>query len=282
MLDDLYLRGIIYDIEIYRNLFMVTLFSLRMKKYKTFMWYKSLDQRKEFIELIKDRFLIGFNNWFFDDAITNKIIDTIDSDIEIYELWEFAQGLINGEQNPYRWNSKIHRSYDILELIRAGFSVISLKNLGVNLKCKNIQDLPIPFDAEITDEDIEKLKNYNINDLDITNEAFEFCKPALEMRELLSESYGLELHSLSDSGIGKELFRKLYVDRIKQKNKKINEYEVRKGRTFREEIDFEEVIFKSIKFKTPELQEYLKKLKEIKLIKPDSEEIYSELGDNNE
>ena len=282
MLDNLYLKGIIYDVEIYRNLLLIGFFSLRMKRYRTYIWYGCNDQRRDMIKVVKNRILIGFNNWQFDDAVMCKIIETIDSDITLEELWEFTQTLIRGERNPYRYSKKIFTSYDLLELIRAGYSVISLKNLAVNLKWNKIQDLPIPFDSYIEEDKIDEISDYNINDLNITNELLTFCKPSLEMRELLSGNYNLDLYSLSDSGIGKELFNVLYVDKIRKKNKNINVNKIKYDRTHRKEILFKDVIFPSIQFKTPELQNYLEELKKIHLVEQDPEDVFGSLNSEDE
>lgn len=152
-----------------------------------------------------------------------------------------------------------------------------MKSAAVNLKWNKIQDLPIKYDQEIKEEEIKLIREYNINDLDITNELVEYCKSSLEMRELLSNNYNLDLHSLSDSGLGKELFNTLYTTLLSQKEKNIDKYEIRKGRTFRKTIDFKDVIFPDIKFKTGTLKDYLEKLKEIQLSYFNEDETYSEL-----
>ena len=93
------------------------------------------------------------------------------------------------------------------------------------------------------------------------------------MRELLSESYKLDLYSLSDSGIGKELFNKLYIDRVKQKDSKINSKTIKYSRTNRTTIAFKDVILPEISFETPELQEYLEQLKTIVLSQDELEQV---------
>ena len=137
---------------------------------------------------------------------------------------------------------------------------------GVNLKHHRIQDLPIHYLDEVRRDQLNLLIDYNKNDLDITYKVLEYLKPRLGMRELLSESYKLNLNSLSDSGIGKELVRKLYVDKVKAKNPNINTNRIKYDRTVRKTIDFKDVINPVITFKTPQLQEYLTQLKGIKLV----------------
>lgn len=263
MLEKLYADGYVYDIEIYKNLFCLTTYSLDYNNYQTYLWYEDTDDRRDLANFIATNpILISFNGWNFDDAVLVHLLRH--PNITKLELWQFAQTLINGDRNPYRYDLSFV-SYDVLEVLRAGFQITSLKMCGVNLKHHRIQDLPIHYLDEVKPTQLNLLIDYNKNDLDITYKVLEYLKPRLEMRELLSESYKLNLNSLSDSGIGKELFRKLYVDKVKAKNPRVDVKRIKYGRTVRETIDFKDVINPAITFKTPQLQEYLTQLKEIKL-----------------
>ena len=264
MLEKLYKHGYVYDIEIYKNLFCLTTYSLATSEYKTYLWYEDVDDRRDLANFITTNpILISFNGWNFDDAVLVHLLRH--PNITKLELWQFAQTLINGERNPYRYDLPFV-SYDVLEVLRAGFNITSLKMCGVNLKHHRIQELPIHYLDEVRPDQLNLLIDYNKNDLDITYKVLEYLKPRLEMRELLSENYKLNLNSLSDSGIGKELFRKLYVDKVKAKNPRVDVKRIKYSRTVRETIDFKDVINPVITFKTPQLQEYLTQLKEIKLV----------------
>ncbi|WP_407898845.1 hypothetical protein [Scytonema sp. NUACC26] len=263
---------------------MVTMYSLRAKQYRTYtwfdriddrrIWHNIIDERKQFLNILhskvdsKKRSWIGYNNWNFDDGVIVHLMRN--PNITVEELWRFAQTLIRGDRNPYRYNCPFE-SYDCMEVIRAGFNAISLKGAAVNLKHEKIQDLPIPFDAEIQPEQIELMKEYNKNDVEITCKVLEYMRLSLEMRELLSESYKLNLHSLSDSGIGKELFSQRYIEEYKKKYPGADTKKIKYSRTIRETIDFKDVIPEQINFSTPQLQQYLQQLKSIKLTKDEIE-----------
>lgn len=275
MLESIKIRGIIYDWEIYRNCWTISCYSFKADKILTFIKYKDRDDTNEFIRVAKSiinkekRILIGFNSLRFDDALTNHLINN--PKISNYDLWLFAQTLIKGEKNPYRYDNHFE-SLDVLEVMRAGYSTISLKGAAVNLKFNKIQDLPIHYESEIEDYQLDTLISYNINDLEITKECLYYLLPRLEMRELLSNNYKLNLLTLSDSGIAKELFNRIYIDKVKEKNNKVDIKKVRYSRTERPYIKLTNVISPEISFISDELNEYLDYLKTIVLGEPVEEE----------
>lgn len=270
-------NGLLYDIEIYKNFFCCTFYSLEAKQYRTYVWFEDRDDRVALKQLVlgrknnEQRRLIGFNSWAFDDPVLIHLFNN--PNITIYELWEFAQTLIRGERNPYRYNLPFV-SYDTLEIVKAGFNTTSLKMAAVTLKFPRIQDLPIPFDQLITKDDVEAIIDYNKNDVDILDYVINYLKSPLEMRELLSSHYRINLHSISDSGICKELVLQAYINKLKVKyGNNVNVKAIKYSRTTRETVDFIDVIFPQIQFKTPQLQQYLDELKKIKLTTDLNEEV---------
>lgn len=267
MLDELYLKGVVYDVEIYKNFLLFGFYILKMKRYKQYIWYGNIDEREIIYEILLKRILIGFNNWMFDDAISNFLLENKNNKkLQILDVWNFAQEIIKTRKNPYRYfNNNLKYSYDILELIRAGYNVTSLKHLGIKLKHHTILDLPKPYDAIILPQEVNEIKTYNINDLEITNKGFEFCKNQLISREFLSKHYNTDLFSISDSGLGKKIFEYLYIEIAKELKIKINVKELRKGRTIRTSIEMKDIIYDFISFRTPEMIDYLENLKKYTL-----------------
>jgi len=269
MLEILEKHGIVFDWEIYRNCWCVTLYSLRKNEYRVFACFRDRDDRLDLINVVQKRIMIGYNSLGFDSPVTMHLIRN--PNISIFDLWQFAQSLIQGDKNPYRFDKNIpYQNLDLMEVIRAGFNSKSLKGVGVNLKFPKILDLPIPFDSEVTVEQFDQLLHYNKNDIDITRAVLDYLQAELEMRQLLGESLelGLGLLTESDSGIGKQVILKKYIELLQQKNPKLNRYEITRGRSPRVEINMSEVISDQIQFTSPELTEYVQSLKEIVLRKP--------------
>jgi hypothetical protein len=77
----------------------------------------------------------------------------------------------------------------------------SLKLYMARLHAARIQELPFPDDKELTEEEIEIVKQYNFNDLDGTELLYNFMKERLELRSAMSIEYGEDLMSKSDAQI---------------------------------------------------------------------------------
>lgn len=84
----------------------------------------------------------------------------------------------------------------------------SLKLYGARLHSPRIQDLPIPEDAILTDDEKKTVVEYNCNDLDVTEQIYKFCKERLELREFMSLEYGEDLMSKSDAQIAEVVIPK--------------------------------------------------------------------------
>jgi hypothetical protein len=205
----------------------------------------------------KDYVWCGYNNLFYDDAMLNHLINN--PNLTVKDLHNFSSSLIGGARNPYRYKS-IFRSIDLLEIIRKGYNVKSLKGVAVNLKYPRIQDLPIDPNDNVKPEQVEDLRSYNINDVLITREILEEVYPLIETRSFLTDFYKGELDLLteSDSGICKKLLTNFY-------NKKLDEFGVprndprrnfRKSKTIRGDIEIKDILFSRIEFETKELKDF--------------------------
>lgn len=273
----------VYDVECYPNLFMVTFYSYLKDKMYTFSIYpeSNVDERGMlFLAFTRENYIwCGFNNLFYDDAMLNYLIEN--PECSVTDLHNFSNMLIGGARNPYRYKS-VFRSIDLLEILRAGYNVKSLKGVAVNLKYPRIQDLPIAPDEHIKPEQIEDLRSYNINDVVITRTILEEVLPLIEMRSFLTEHYNGELDLLteSNSGICKKLLTTFY-------DKKLTEFGVprnnprrnfRKMKTIRGDIAIKDIVYPRIKFETKQLQEFYAEILTHTIVKKKS----TETSDNYE
>lgn len=77
----------------------------------------------------------------------------------------------------------------------------SLKTYGARLHAKHLADLPYEPNTRLTTDQIETVKNYNFNDLDLTELIYKNLSEQLSLRETLSKEYGINLMSKSDAQI---------------------------------------------------------------------------------
>jgi len=270
--EDIIKLGLVYDVETYPNFFSVTFASLnriaqnQSDCFKQFVISESRNDREKILATIRDRYLIGFNNSNFDDGVIEFISRNPQATVEA--IYAFAQSCIEG-WNVFKNSAKsFSRSYDLLEIIRAGYNVISLKGVGVNLKYPKVQDLPFHYTDEIKPEDEPTLLDYNKNDVEVTLKLLEAVEGELNMRADLSSLFNAKLHSASDSAIAKILLNKWYQEKASMSNEAFKEF--KQSKTERDDIWMVDIIYPYIKFKTQELQAFLSDLKNKVIKKIDS------------
>jgi hypothetical protein len=93
-------------------------------------------------------------------------------------------------------------------LIEVAPGKASLKIYGGRLHSTRMQDLPIEPDAVITADQRQVLIDYCKNDLDTTIDLYTKLKSQLELREKMSQEYGLDLRSKSDAQIAEAVIKK--------------------------------------------------------------------------
>ena len=125
----------------------------------------------------------------------------------------------------------------------------------------NMVDMPLPHDTKInTQQQLDMIISYCINDVDSTKEIFNQCKPLIALRKNLTDQYGINLYSASEPRISKELFG-YYLS----KELRISKYELKKLRTYRNVIKVKDILLDYIKFNTPEFNNLLEKFKTVEI-----------------
>ena len=84
----------------------------------------------------------------------------------------------------------------------------SLKMYGARIHTKTLQDLPINPDESVHPQQYPMMKKYNINDTNVTLELRHALKEELELREVMSEHYDINLMSCSDPQVGEKVLAK--------------------------------------------------------------------------
>lgn len=253
----------IYDIETYINYFGVIFKNVKTKELKEFIIFQDKNDIGDLVKFIcEDLWLIGYNNNSFDDRILAFIKERfglVKYEYILYSTDEMCN-MINGfalslmaDTTPY-----IRIKFKSIDLMKVGNAVNkSLKLVAVNLKWKKIQDLPIEWDNEITEQDLQLLHNYNLNDVEITEALYYKLKSQLELRFKISKLYKVNVLSETDSGIANRLLEKIYKEISGQ-----HPNEFKKLRTNRDIIHFKNVVFDNVTFETPELKQLLEDIKQ--------------------
>lgn len=252
-----------YDLEVFRNLFTATFINVADESEK-YVFYTGLDKIdysdiKEFLN--QEMTLVGFNNHSFDDPILRFIMSYSGEKLTL-ELYNLTGKLLD---ENYR-NDKVilnlryprnkidsWKSIDLMRILAFDKLGISLKQTGINLKWYKIQDIPIDPSSTVSQNQLQSVLDYNLNDVLITKRLYEEITPIRELRVDLSKIYSIDLTSASDSRMANMILENIYANELKMDIRT-----VRTMRTLRDKVLLRDCIAKFVKFESPQLQEMLK------------------------
>jgi len=195
----------VYDVEIYPNYFLVTFMDIVTDRYVTFE--QSPDRE---LELDKLRWLIwrycivGFNSINYDLPMVLLALNGFNT-AQLKEASNAVifEGLRGRElQERYKFILPPINHIDLMEVapLRG-----SLKIYGGRLHCPTIRELPYPHNTWLTREEAANVREYNINDLDVTKLLLVELFPHIELRVGLGKEYGRDFRSLSDAQVAEAI-----------------------------------------------------------------------------
>lgn len=210
-----------------------------------------------------DQWHISYNGLNFDSQITQHILLNArrlaymeGGDIAA-ELYAQAQDVISrkdlGEFLEYSPKDLLVKQIDVFRLNhwdnKAKLS--SLKWIQYSMDWENIVDMPLHHTYSIkTQEEQDMVVMYCINDVRSTKEIMIRSTELIRLRKSLSEEYGIDLYSASETKISKELFLMFL-----SKKTGIKKYDLKQMRTIRERIVVKDILLSYISFKRPEFQQ---------------------------
>lgn len=260
----------VFDIECFLNFFCVTFKEVDTKEIKYFEISQYEDNSEQLYNFINNKkyWFIGYNNYYYDNQLLNYFyinynnkeqLSIFDSYIIANKLYEQSTNIIKNGKEDYKYNLP----FSTIDLMEVGaLNLKSLKLCAVNLNWKVIQDLPFKENHIVKFDEIEIVKKYNLNDVEITEELYNFLLPEIKLRKDVSQLYNVNVMNKSDSHMANVLLEKFYSE-----STGLHPREFKSLRTPREIIHFKDVVFDNIEFQTEELQKFLTELKSFVLIK---------------
>lgn len=257
---------VVYDIETCLSVFTYSDINIETEEINQFVIHKDKDQFSELYNyLLKVKGQIGFNNLFFDYPIIHYILENkfnweISTTENIIEwIYSKAQEIIR-EQNEEDFKNRSYikeKDYKIqqLDLFKIWHydnlaRSTSLKALEISMNYYNVMECDIPFDKEdITLEEVESILKYNLNDVLATYEFYKKSKDKINLRKNIKKQYNLPVRNWNNGKIGEQLILKLYCDKTG-----LNPWDVKKLRTYRNNISLKECVPSNIIFKTKEFK----------------------------
>ena len=277
---------ICYDIETMQELFVVVCMTPGSagRSFEVSRWKNQLDAFVRYTEANADAYWVGYNNLRFDSQVVEWILRN-------YEYWHELSNLEITAKIAQKAADVIHdANYDVFPEYREHelslkqidlFKInhydnknrrVSLKRLEFEMDLENIEEMPIHHTkTNMTKDEVALTIDYCFNDVDATYEFYKIttgdCTHPLyrgnnqiELRRDIEEEFGIACLNYSDSKIGDEIIKKYYCQ-----EKRIEYRELPKKGFFRKNIELKNCIAFYVKFETPQLIEFLKKIKKTTL-----------------
>jgi len=275
---------IVVDIETIKGCFLLCAYKPEDNTYHDFLINESendLYSMIKFLDSHKDYYMVTYNGLNFDGQVIEYIWRTYDKWFEksskdiAYLIWEKAQEVIDdtnyGLFPPYRESELTFKQLDIFRINHYDNKnrMVSLKRLEYELDLENIEEMSVKHDKKnFTEQEVKDLVHYCRNDVYATYEFYKVTigdtehplykgNNQIQLRKDIQEEFGIECLNYSNSKIGDEIIKKYYCE------EKAIEYKdlPRKG-FFRREIKLKHCIPNYVKFKTKQLQSFLKETKD--------------------
>lgn len=264
-----------YDLESYPNVWTMTIVRCDGKHLRQ---YEISHRKNDLDGLIKClRYLIenkcrmiAYNNLGYDYHLIHEIIEILilakksgkSPAVKAEILYHLTMQIIEAMKDEDRSFKSIPESQHFIKQVDLyklnhfdnKAKRTSLKVLEVNMRSKNVEDLPFPVGKVLTDDEIDVLLKYNTHDVMETLKFYYYNIDALVLREVLSERFGFDCTNYSDTKIGETLFIES-LESTRPGSCYVQSKFGRKPRqTKRDKIDIGECLFDYLKFDRPEFK----------------------------
>lgn len=207
------------DIEVYRNYFLALFMNEegRVKRYEIFNGDLSNFPADTIVALMahKDVEIVTFNGRAYDIPLLTMAL--VEKDTALVK--KASDRIIRHNVRPwhfYRDEGLSEPDVNHIDIIDVAPGMVGLKLYGGRLNSPRLQELPIPHDAEITEDQVPILRKYCRNDTSVTKQLFEALVEQIDLRRSMSREYGVDLRSRSDAQIAEAVlkaeFRRLTGD----------------------------------------------------------------------
>lgn len=278
----------VYDIEVFPNVFHCT-----VKNSETGQFYmfeisqrkNQLDELVQFfhtvneqhnwndlyttdIQLNTDKMFCGYNNLHYDNAIINYIIDYYN--VMKYKGYRtICRSIFNlskvittsSEDNIEAWKkwkyATYFESFDLLTMLYSNKLRVGLKEMQVTMQYQNVQEFVCDWQADLPEKEIDSMIEYNINDVNSTEELLNRCKKDVDLRIAIEDEYKVRVLSKDGVNIGMKILTQKYLEKTGQ-----TWWDIKDLRSPMSVIPLKEVILPFIKYDSPILQKVLSDMKQ--------------------
>lgn len=250
-------RTLIFDVESVPNYFLVSFKCTETKKiiyledglYGYIINGLAVTQHQWTSQLvfILNRFLlVGFNSRTYD--LPMCVI--AGQGVRAPMLNQISQEIIGQELQAYEVERKYYDGRapkaNHIDLIEVAPLQAALKLYGGRLHCERMQDLPFDPFAELAEWQVPVVRDYNVNDLDITEDLWNDLEQQIKLRVQLGLEYECDLRSKSDAQIAETVI----VSELRKRGQVVSA-----APEFPEGANFFYQMPSFVEYKTPQFQE---------------------------
>ena len=247
-------------------------------------WQNQLDSFLKFADQNRTTYWVGYNNLRFDAQVLEYIFRNAEFWHELSGLEICAKIALEAQDVIHDANYDVFPKYREWELHNKQIDLfkihhfdnknrrVSLKRLEFEMDLENIEEMPIHHSKTgLTKDEVFQSLQYCFNDVDATYEFYKITigdtdhplykgNNQIQLRLDIQDEFDIPCLNYSDSKIGDEIIKKFYCQ---ERNIDVKELP-RKG-YFRKSIDIKNCIAQYVKFETEQLQQFLNKIKGLKL-----------------
>lgn len=277
----------VYDIEVFPNVFHCTVKNTEtgeLHKFEISCRRNQLDELVEFFHTVNTKYTFGdlyttdikldtnilfcgYNNLHYDNAIINYIIDCYNimkykgyRDIcrSVFNLSKVITTSSEDDNSAWRkWKYMIcFDSFDILTMLYSNKLRVGLKEIQVTMQYKNVQEFVADWQADLPENQIDSMIDYNINDVNSTEELLNRCKKDIDLRIAIEDEYGVRVLSKDGVNIGMKILAQKYLEKTGQ-----TWWDIKDLRSPMSVIPLNNVILPFIKYDSPILTRVLDDMK---------------------
>lgn len=277
----------VYDVEVFPNVFHCTVKNTEtgeLHKFEISCRRNQLDELVEFFHTVNTKYTFGdlyttdikldtnilfcgYNNLHYDNAIINYIIDCYNimkykgyRDIcrSVFNLSKVITTSSEDDNSAWRkWKYMIcFDSFDILTMLYSNKLRVGLKEIQVTMQYKNVQEFVADWQADLPENQIDSMIDYNINDVNSTEELLNRCKKDIDLRIAIEDEYGVRVLSKDGVNIGMKILTQKYLEKTGQTWRDIKDL-----RSPMSVIPLNNVILPFIKYDSPILTRVLDDMK---------------------
>lgn len=259
---------VVYDIECFPNVFSITCIHTELNKKIVIEISERKDLKESLNQILqlfsyKQILWCGYNNKHYDDALVNFIFDRhqywirnnytyLDVCRDIFTL----SNIIVNSDDISKWKKWKYgnnfKSFDLLTMLFSQKLRVGLKEMEITMQVENVDEYEGDFNKPLPVENIDRMLEYNLHDVENTVELLNRLKEQIELRLGIEEEYGVDVLSKDGMTIGMEILKVKYLEKTGKTWDDIKDL-----KSPVDTINMKDVILPNIHYNTPVLNNLL-------------------------